>query len=122
MMEESIVVIVGAGPSDLVLGLLLTKYEVKSFILAKEWEIIEDPRSIVMTGDGVRTMERMGLGQALINMSQLRQQLNFRLDSLQNAEYLRFPQDTDLLEQTLPGVRFMAQTRLEKVLREVIEG
>ena len=122
MIEESKVVIVGAGPSGLVLGLLLAQYEVKSIILEKAWEVGEDPRGIVMTGDGVRTTESMGLGQALIDVSQLHQQVEFHLDSLKNAEYLRFPQDTDLLEQTLPGVRFMAQPRLEKVFREEIEG
>ena len=119
-MEESEVVIVGAGPSGLFVALLLARYEVRSIILEKEWEIVQDPRSIVMVGDAVRTVESMGLGQALADASQLHQQLKFHLDSSKNAEYLAFPQDVDLLEQTLPGVLFMAQPRLEKALREAI--
>ena len=119
-MEETEVVIVGAGPSGLFLALLLAQYEVRSIVLEKEWEIVQDPRNIVMVGDGVRTVESMGLGRALAEASQLHQQLKFHLDSFKNAEYLAFPQNTDLLEQTLPGVLFMSQPRLEKVLREEI--
>ena len=119
-MEETEVVIVGAGPSGLFLALLLAQYEVRSIVLEKEWEIVQDPRNIVMVGDGVRTVDSMGLGQALAEASQLHQQLKFHLDSFKNAEYLAFPQNTDLLEQTLPGVLFMSQPRLEKVLREEI--
>lgn len=73
-----------------------------------------------MTGDGVRTMNSMGLGQALVDVSQEHQNLKFHLDNFKNPAYLRFPQDTDLLDQTLPTVRFMAQPRLEKALRDAI--
>ena len=65
-------------------------------------------------------MSSMGLGNALEAVSQTHQNLKFHLDNFKNPAYLRFPQDTDLLDQTLPAVRFMAQPQLEKALRDAI--
>ena len=120
-MDDTDVLIVGAGPSGLVLGLLLAQYEVKSIILEKEWTVQEDPRGIVMMGDGVRTLNNLGMGQALAEVSQQHQDLFFHLDSFKNAPYLRFPQHWDFLEHALPTGCFMVQPRLEKALRKAIE-
>ncbi|KAJ5698333.1 hypothetical protein N7462_000338 [Penicillium macrosclerotiorum] len=59
------VVIVGAGPSGLVLGLFLAQYQVKSIILEKEHEITSDPRGVVLTGDALRSLWKLGLGKRM---------------------------------------------------------
>lgn len=64
-MEETSVVIVGAGPSGLVLGALLGRMNVKVVILEKELEVCEDPRGIVVNGDAVRISYQVGIGDSL---------------------------------------------------------
>lgn len=58
-------VIVGAGPSGLVLGALLGRMNVKVVILEKELEVCEDPRGIVVNGDAVRISYQVGIGDGL---------------------------------------------------------
>lgn len=58
-------VIVGAGPSGLVLGALLGRMNVKVVILEKELEVCEDPRGIVVNGDAVRISYQVGIGDSL---------------------------------------------------------
>ena len=79
-MEEIPVIIVGAGPAGLALGLSLAKYEVhvrhfpldaspfrqllnggQSVILEKEQGITEDPRGVYLAGDAVRILYDIGI-------------------------------------------------------------
>ena len=85
-MEETTVLIVGAGPSGLALAVnlgrmnikVLTSYRhhgaifrsaadsTKTVILEKELEVTEDPRGIAIAGDAVRVSYQLGIGNALI--------------------------------------------------------
>ncbi|KAK4941706.1 hypothetical protein LTR10_018445 [Elasticomyces elasticus] len=60
-MESIPVVIVGAGPAGLTLGLLLAERGIRSLILEKELEITDDPRGVYLAGDAVRTLWHLGL-------------------------------------------------------------
>lgn len=64
-MESTSVLIVGAGPSGLVLGALLGRMNIKVVILEKETEVCEDPRGIVVNGDAVRISYQVGIGERL---------------------------------------------------------
>ncbi|KAL2866514.1 putative monooxygenase [Aspergillus lucknowensis] len=73
------VVIVGGGPSGLVLGLSLARYKIKSVILEKEKDITSDPRGVVLTGDALRSLWPLGLGAHISSIGQeyyLRQLVN----------------------------------------------
>lgn len=60
-METVPVVIVGAGPSGLAMGLSLAKYGVKSMILEQQLEITQDPRAVYLNGDAVRILWNLGV-------------------------------------------------------------
>lgn len=85
-MEETTVLIVGAGPSGLALGALLARMNIKVrrkcqvnwpkcsvkannswkvVVLEKEVEVCEDPRGIVVNGDAVRISYQIGIGEGL---------------------------------------------------------
>ncbi|KKA20194.1 Uncharacterized protein T310_5763, partial [Rasamsonia emersonii CBS 393.64] len=62
MEVESIpVVIVGAGPSGLVLGLCLAHYHVHSIILEKEVNVADDPRGVFLAADALRVLWQIGI-------------------------------------------------------------
>ncbi|KAF5006974.1 hypothetical protein F66182_15780, partial [Fusarium sp. NRRL 66182] len=62
-MEQTDVIIVGAGPSGLALALALNHYNVKSIILEQNLEICNDPRAIAIAGDAQRIIELLGVTQ-----------------------------------------------------------
>ncbi len=79
-MKETPVIIVGAGPSGLVLGLSLAQYEIhvgslqrfrisadfsQSTILEQDLGIGEDPRGVYLAGDAVRVLYQLGIGDQM---------------------------------------------------------
>ena len=79
-MEETTVLIVGAGPSGLALAALLGRMNMRVhlklpnektsnleqvLIIEKVREVDEDPRGIVISGDAVRISYQLGIGEAL---------------------------------------------------------
>lgn len=85
IMEETTVLIVGAGPSGLALAALLGRMNMKVhrtvfceisprettsnlgkvLIIEKALDVDEDPRGIVISGDAVRISYCLGIGEAL---------------------------------------------------------
>ncbi|KAH8130436.1 hypothetical protein FP744_10000202 [Trichoderma asperellum] len=63
--ESTEVAIVGAGPAGLTLALSLAKFRIRSVILEKTQEITKDPRGVYLTGDAVRILHALGLGDQL---------------------------------------------------------
>ncbi|MFK7751746.1 MAG: bifunctional 3-(3-hydroxy-phenyl)propionate/3-hydroxycinnamic acid hydroxylase [Sedimentitalea sp.] len=57
------VVIVGAGPTGLTMGLLLAQYGVKSLILDRNSAPMDIPRAIVLDDEGARTLQCFGADQ-----------------------------------------------------------
>lgn len=81
-MEQTSIIIVGAGPSGLALGVSLSAMGIKAglnslilvsivadcrqtVILEKLLGVTEDPRGIAITGDAVRISYQLGVGEAL---------------------------------------------------------
>ncbi|KAL6886770.1 monooxygenase-like protein [Trichoderma evansii] len=64
-LESTEIAIVGAGPAGLTLALSLAKFRIRSVILEKEQEITKDPRGVYLTGDAVRILHTLGLGDQL---------------------------------------------------------
>lgn len=64
-MQDTTVLVVGAGPSGLALGVLLGQMGIDVLILEKETEVCDDPRGIVVNGDAVRISYQLGIGEVL---------------------------------------------------------
>ncbi|KUL83251.1 hypothetical protein ZTR_10460 [Talaromyces verruculosus] len=106
------VVIVGGGPSGLVLGLFLAQYEVKSVILEKDEEITQDPRGAVLTGIAVRILYKLGLGKFMHLFGHELTGINFHDTSFQNTPFLSFDIDGDVLQHALPTAILLNQPKL----------
>ncbi|KAL3466165.1 hypothetical protein BJX64DRAFT_284744 [Aspergillus heterothallicus] len=115
------VVIVGGGPSGLVLGLFLAQYQVKSIILEKERDVTTDPRGVVLTGDALRSLTKLGLGKRMAWIGQELGSLNFHKSTILNDPFLTIPLKTDILEHALPTTILQSQPRLELSLRDLIK-
>ncbi|KAL2855330.1 hypothetical protein BJY01DRAFT_243298 [Aspergillus pseudoustus] len=114
------VVIVGGGPSGLVLGLFLAQYQVKSIILEKEDEVTTDPRGVVLTGDALRSLWKLGLGKRMAWIGQELDSLNFHKSTILNEPFLKIPLEMDTLEHALPTTILQSQPRLELALRDLV--
>ncbi|KAL4816724.1 hypothetical protein BDW67DRAFT_175337 [Aspergillus spinulosporus] len=114
------VVIVGGGPSGLVLGLFLAQYQVKSIILEKEGEVTTDPRGVVLTGDALRSLWKLGLGKRMAWIGQQLDSLNFHKSTILNEPFLMIPLEVDTLEHALPTTILQSQPRLESALRDLV--
>ncbi|GKZ33621.1 hypothetical protein AbraIFM66950_003530 [Aspergillus brasiliensis] len=114
------VVIVGGGPSGLVLGLFLAQYQVKSIILEKKREVTTDPRGVVLTGDALRSLWKLGLGKRMAWIGQELNSLNFHKTNFQNEPFLKIPLERDILEHALPTTILQSQPRLELALRDLV--
>ncbi len=60
-MEDQDVIICGAGPTGLVLACYLARYKIRTVVLEKEANIVNDPRGIVLDEDGIRILQGVGL-------------------------------------------------------------
>ena len=59
--EQTGVVIVGGGPTGVLLSALLGKAQVPNIVLEREADIVTDPRGIVLDEDGVRVLQSLGV-------------------------------------------------------------
>ncbi|MCJ1297267.1 hypothetical protein MMC08_000053 [Hypocenomyce scalaris] len=122
-MEETTVVIVGAGPTGLALAVNLGRMNIKTVILEMELEVSEDPRGIAIAGDAVRISYQLGIGDALvakigsgkatISMFKFRRlcsqllwwpdtgTLYFHHKTFQNPPFMNFDLNHDHLQQTV---------------------
>ncbi|GIZ44734.1 hypothetical protein CKM354_000792500 [Cercospora kikuchii] len=120
-MEDGQVVIVGAGPAGLTLGLALDQQGVKSLILEKEKEITQDPRGVVIAGDAVRILYQLGLGPDMPKIGHELLEINFHTSSFTNPPFHRLALSSDNMSQAVPGAVLQVQPKLEHALRKRIE-
>ncbi|KAJ6037210.1 hypothetical protein N7540_001489 [Penicillium herquei] len=114
------VVIVGAGPSGLVLGLFLAQHQVASIILEKECEVTTDPRGVVLTGDALRSLWKLGLGKRMAWIGQELDSLDFHKTTISNEPWLKIPLMVDNMEHVLPTTILQSQPRLVVALRDLV--
>ncbi|KAJ5629925.1 hypothetical protein N7528_003582 [Penicillium herquei] len=114
------VVIVGAGPSGLVLGLFLAQHQVTSVILEKDSEVTSDPRGVVLTGDALRSLWKLGLGKRMAWIGQELESLNFHTTTISNEPWLKLPLTVDNMEHALPTTILQSQPRLVLALRDLV--
>ncbi|KAK5988570.1 3-(3-hydroxy-phenyl)propionate/3-hydroxycinnamic acid hydroxylase-like protein [Cladobotryum mycophilum] len=113
-MEETQVVIVGAGPAGLCLGLTLAKLRVKSVILEKETEITTDPRGVYLTGDAVRILHDLGLGPEIAEIGHEVNKCNFHSSSFSTKPFHALNIGTSYtLQQVVPESLLQMQPRLD---------
>ncbi|KAJ5697358.1 hypothetical protein N7488_011042 [Penicillium malachiteum] len=110
------VVIVGAGPSGLVLWLFLAQHQVTSVILEKDSEVTSDPRGVVLTGDALRSLWKLGLGKRMAWIGQELESLNFRTTTISNEPCLKLLLTVDNMEHALPTTILQSQPRLATIL------
>jgi 2-polyprenyl-6-methoxyphenol hydroxylase-like FAD-dependent oxidoreductase len=60
-MEETKIIIIGAGPTGVLLSAYLGRLNVKHIVLEKDPHITTDPREIVLDDDGIRTLQGLGI-------------------------------------------------------------
>ncbi|KAB5515387.1 putative monooxygenase [Coniochaeta sp. 2T2.1] len=116
-MENSPVVIVGAGPSGLMLGLSLAKHGVHSIILEKEQAITQDPRGVSLSGDAIRILYDIGIGDKLGTIGHDAEKILFHKATFKNDPFFSIDTTRDALNQAVPEVIMQVQPRLEHALR-----
>ncbi|KAH8649733.1 hypothetical protein BGZ60DRAFT_551155 [Tricladium varicosporioides] len=120
-MEETQVIIVGAGPAGLTLGLCLAQCQVASVVLEKEQAVTTDPRGVYLTGDSVRIFYSQGLGPEISDIGHVVQNVNFHKSTFANKPYFTFDTSLDSMNQALPNGILQNQPKLEHALRRQIE-
>ncbi|KAK0760479.1 hypothetical protein N5P37_006673, partial [Trichoderma harzianum] len=129
-MEETQVLIVGAGPSGLALGLALARFQVrvrflcvfsssslltkgKSVILEKDSEVTTDPRGVYLTGDAVRILYDLGLENEVSTIGHEVHKISFHRSTFGTKPYYRMNIGTrDVLQQAVPEGILQSQPRL----------
>ncbi|TGJ85353.1 hypothetical protein E0Z10_g3421 [Xylaria hypoxylon] len=117
-MDTTEVIIVGAGPAGLALAIALSNLKVKSIVLEKEVEIVEDPRGIAITQDAVRICWDLGLGGDMDKISHELPHFNFHKTSFVNTPFFSRDMYPDGFAQALPSAIFHIQPMLELAMRE----
>ncbi|KAK0646764.1 hypothetical protein B0T16DRAFT_327700 [Cercophora newfieldiana] len=121
-MEESTVVIVGAGPSGLALGALLGRMNVKVVILEKDTEVCEDPRGIVVNGDAVRISYQIGIGEGLTKrIGKDIGVLNFHRGNFRASPFMTFDITVDWAEQGVSNNVTQFQPNYEREIRALLK-
>ncbi|KAF9895305.1 hypothetical protein FE257_000209 [Aspergillus nanangensis] len=121
-METTSVLIVGAGPSGLVLGALLGRMNVKVVILEKELEVCEDPRGIVVNGDAVRISYQVGIGEGLTKkIGSDIGSLNFHRGNFRTRPFMIFDLLTDWAEHSVSQNITQFQPNYEREIRALLK-
>ncbi|TPX15235.1 uncharacterized protein E0L32_004512 [Thyridium curvatum] len=112
-MTNAPVVIVGAGPSGLVLALSLARHGVSSTILERETGITEDPRGVFLAGDANRILQDLGSNKVV-------EEIRFHKSSFKNPPFITVDIRKDTLKQVVPDGVLQIQPRLEHALRTLV--
>ncbi|KAF2269839.1 FAD/NAD(P)-binding domain-containing protein [Lojkania enalia] len=120
-MEETQVVIVGAGPSGLALALSLAKFQVHSVVLEKEREVTADPRGVYLTGDAIRIFWDLGIGPDLPDIGHEVKEILFHQSTFVAKPFFSLCLEKDLLSQALPTGVLQMQPKLENALRRQVQ-
>ncbi|OAA53199.1 Monooxygenase, FAD-binding protein [Cordyceps fumosorosea ARSEF 2679] len=123
MVTRCQVIIVGAGPAGLCLALALAKFNVQTVILEKETEVTLDPRGVYLTGDAVRILYDLGIGDELEYVGHAAESVQIHRSSFNAPSFLTLKAGaTNALQQAVPEGLLQMQPRLEKALRSRIEA
>ncbi|SPO07711.1 related to monooxygenase [Cephalotrichum gorgonifer] len=121
-MEETTVLIVGAGPSGLALGALLGRMNIKVVILEKDAEVCEDPRGIVVNGDAVRISYQIGIGEGLTKrIGKDIGVLNFHRGNFRTSPFMTFDINIDWAEQSVSNNVTQFQPNYEREIRALLK-
>ncbi|KAH6658245.1 hypothetical protein BKA67DRAFT_209369 [Truncatella angustata] len=120
MIEETQVVIVGAGPAGLTFGLCLAQYQITSVILEKEREVTTDPRGVYLTGDAIRILCSLGLHADLAKIGHVVETIHYHVNSFSTKPYFSVGLAEDSLHQSLPNGLLQSQPQLEHALRRQV--
>ncbi|KAJ5267201.1 hypothetical protein N7478_010009 [Penicillium angulare] len=117
---DTTVAIVGGGPSGLTLGLFLADHKIKSIVFEKEQDIVIDPRGVVLTGDALRSLWKLGIGKHVASIGQELCAIKFHETNIQTESFLVLDVDKDMMKHALPTTILQSQPRLERALRDMI--
>ncbi|KFY09151.1 hypothetical protein V491_08370 [Pseudogymnoascus sp. VKM F-3775] len=143
-MEETQVIIVGAGPAGLTLGLCLAQCKIASVVLEREQDVTTDPRGVYLTGDAVRILCDQGLGPEMpdighgkplvkfrkmllvSNLAKAKasivvQNVNFHKSTFSSKPYFTLDTSLDSMNQALPNGILQSQPKLEHALRRQVQ-
>ncbi|KAH7267931.1 hypothetical protein B0J15DRAFT_441099 [Fusarium solani] len=122
-MENTDVIIVGAGPSGLALAIALAARKVKSIVLEKNYEICTDPRAIAMGGDPPRIVNLLGVNRSILEeIGQVMSCVHFHQNTFTSKPFASIEHERDWLEQALPPGFVLLQPELEKIFRRSIQA
>ncbi|KAL6352167.1 hypothetical protein LRP88_14610 [Fusarium phalaenopsidis] len=122
-MENTDVIIVGAGPSGLALAIALAARKVKSIVLEKNYEICTDPRAIAMGGDPPRIVNLLGVNRSILEeIGQVMSCVHFHQNTFTSKPFASIEHERDWLEQALPPGFVLLQPELEKIFRSSIQA
>jgi len=122
-MEQTDVIIVGAGPSGLALALALSHRQINSIVLEKNLEICQDPRAIAIAGDTCRIVQLLGIrGRKLQEIGRPVESINIHREVFTVKPYVTLDHESDLLEQALEMGTCILQPGLEREMRNLVES